>query len=110
MRADDPTLSMVAIRRRLVSLSGASVSMTVQRTLELVDFGDELKYFGGNGDVLDFVHAQYPFSPIYSQFARDIHFYPFSPVCDGISELHRFIPQDDPTHHDFFRIGQEVAV
>ncbi len=31
MRVDDPTLSMVAIRRRVVSFSGASVSMTVQR-------------------------------------------------------------------------------
>jgi len=33
MRVDDLTLSMVAIRRRLVSFSGASVSMTVQRPL-----------------------------------------------------------------------------
>jgi hypothetical protein len=33
MRVDDPTLSMVAIRRRLVSFSGVSVSMTVQRPL-----------------------------------------------------------------------------
>jgi len=33
MRVDDPTLSIVAIRRRLVSLSGARVSMTFQRPL-----------------------------------------------------------------------------
>ena len=31
-------------------------------TLKLVDFGDELKYFRRDRDVLDFVHARYPFT------------------------------------------------
>jgi len=52
--------------------------------LELVNLRDEFEDFRGDGDVPDRVHAQYPFSPIYTRFPsqgnRSIHFYPFSPI------------------------------
>ena len=48
MRVDEPTLSIVAMRRRLVSFSGTKVSMTFQRPFELVDICDELEDFRGS--------------------------------------------------------------
>jgi hypothetical protein len=61
---DDPTLSMVAIRRGLVSFSGASVSMTVQRPLNSSISAMSLRISGVI--VMFFISCM-----------TDIHFHPF---------------------------------
>src|SRR5689334_13416864 len=80
MRVDDPTLSMVAFRRRLVSLSGASVSMTVQRPLNSSISAMSLSISGVIVMFLISCMSDIHFHPFISDSYPDSHFYPISPV------------------------------
>jgi len=79
MRVDDPTLSIVAIRRSMVSFSGASVSMTVQRPLNSSISAMSLRISG----VIVMLVMRY---------MADIHFHPFIAALHPIMPDTRFYP------------------
>src|SRR5580700_660792 len=91
MRVEEPALSIVAIRRRLVSLSGARVSMTFQRPLNSSIFGDEHEDLRRNNDVPDGVHYRdtqfHPILPNSHPKARTTQFHLHPTPSDSGSKL-----------------------
>ena len=57
MRVDDPTLSIVAMRRRAGQPFRRQGLNDFPAAFELVDIGDEFEDFRGDRDVLDLVHG-----------------------------------------------------
>jgi len=78
MRVDDPTLSIVAMRRRLVSLSGAKVSMTFQRPLNSSISAMSLRI---SGVIVMFLISCMGAISIFT------HLYPFHTRCTGTAEI-----------------------
>jgi len=85
MRVDDPTLSIVAIRRRLVSFSGARVSMTFQRPLNSSIAAMSLRISGVIVMLLVSYMGNIHLHPFFSHSLADgkkisihTHLYPFS--------------------------------
>jgi hypothetical protein len=78
MRVDDPTLAIVAIRRRLVSFSGTIVSMTLQRPLNSSISATSLSISGVIVmcliSCMTNIHS-YPFPPISPKWRQ-----PLSPI------------------------------
>jgi len=79
MRVDDPTLSIVAIRLSVVSFSGASVSMTVQRPL---NSSISAMSFRISGVIVMLV----------MRCMADIHFHPFIAVSHPMTGKYPFLP------------------
>jgi hypothetical protein len=83
---DDPTLSIVAIRRKLVSFSGARVSMTVQRPLNSSISAMSLRISGVIVMLvmrcMAYIHF-HPFLDVLHPIAANIRFHPFLPILDG---------------------------
>ena len=84
MRVEDPMLSIVAMRLRLVSLSGAMVYIAFQRPLNSSISAMSFRISGVM--VMFFISCMigYPFLPIFTRFLRAgkqisiyIHFHPF---------------------------------
>src|SRR6266404_7898620 len=93
IRVEEPTLSIVAIRLRLESFSGASDSITFQRPLNssisAMSFrisGVIVMFLISWGRISIYTH----FHPIPTQRARNIHLHPFTPIrkVDEITPEH----------------------
>src|SRR6266481_9437566 len=84
MRVDDPMLSIVATRLRLVSLSGARVCIAFQRPLNSSISAISFRISGVIVMFLISCMIGYPFLPIFTRFLQAgkrisiyIHFHPF---------------------------------